>query len=67
MGLLTDMGPLLPYEEGEKIQPCLKNIAIRQFLKIFNKYRQWNKPSGIHSIKWGEEIEGNFLSYGQNG
>ena len=45
MGLLSDMGPVLPFEEGDKLQPILKNIAIRQFLKIFNKYKKWNKPS----------------------
>jgi hypothetical protein len=61
MGLLSDMGPLLSFEEGDKLQPILKNIAIRQFLKVLNKYRKWKKPSGIQEIKWGEEIEGNFL------
>ncbi len=47
MGLLSDMGPLLSFEEGDKLQPVLKNIAIRQFLKVLNKYRKWKKPSGI--------------------
>jgi hypothetical protein len=61
MGLLSDMGPLLSFEQGDKLQPALKKIAIRQFLKVFNKYRKWNKPNDIQEIKWGEEIEGNFL------
>lgn len=47
MGLLSDMGPLLSFEEGTKMQPVLKNIAIRQFLKVLNKYRSWKKPNGI--------------------
>ncbi len=47
MGLLSDMGPLLSFEEGDKLQPVLKTIAIRQFLKVLQKYRKWKKPSGI--------------------
>lgn len=47
MGLLSDMGPLLSFEQGDKLQPVLKKIAIRQFLKVLQKYRKWKKPSGI--------------------
>jgi hypothetical protein len=54
MGLLSDMGPIMPFAKGEKCQPCLKKIAIKQFLHILEKYRTWKKPSGINEIKWGE-------------
>ena len=67
MGLLSDMGPVLSFDEGDKLQPVLKNIAIRQFLKVFHKYCSWKKPLDIQEIKWGEEIEGNFLELDQDG
>ena len=47
MGLLSDMGPILSFEEGDKLQPFLKNIAVRQFLNVLKKYKKWKKPSGI--------------------
>ncbi len=54
MGLLSDMGPVLSFEQGDKLQPILKKIAIRQFLKVLQKYRMWKKPNDIQEIKWGE-------------
>ena len=61
------MGPIMPFEKGQTVQPTLKHIAIRQFLNVLNRYRKWNKPHGIAEIKWGEEIEGSFLEYDKNG
>lgn len=54
---------MLDQEESNKLQPQLRRVGIRQFLKIFQKYKNWQKTTDPLIIKWGEEIEGNFLKF----
>lgn len=42
-------------------------IGIKQFLHRLKLYASWHKPTGLCSIKWGEEIEGHFLHVNQEG
>ena len=54
MGLLSDLGEILTPEEAMALQPFLKKLGIRQFLKVFKKYKEWQKTSKPSIIKWGE-------------
>ena len=57
------MGEILSPEEARKLQGKLKQIGIQQFLRIYEKYHLWEKTTDPKIIKWGEEIEGNFLEF----
>ena len=54
MGLLSDLGEILSPEETAKLQAQLRRVGIRQFLKVFKKYKCWQKTSEASIIKWGE-------------
>lgn len=54
MGLLSDLGEILTPEETAQLQPQLRLVGIRQFLKIYKKYKFWQKSSEATIIKWGE-------------
>jgi hypothetical protein len=56
MGLLSDLGPVLSFEEAVLVQPKVKVVGILQFIHILKKYSGWKKPLEISEIKWGEEI-----------
>lgn len=56
MGLLTDLGLLLSFEETMEMQKELKRLGLFQFFYILRKYANWNKPVKVSQIKWGEEI-----------
>lgn len=56
MGLLSDLGEILSPEQSQALQPQLRKVGIRQFLKIFEKYKKWEKTTDPLIIKWGEEI-----------
>lgn len=67
MGLLSDLGPIVDFETAKKQQQQIKVIGIKQFLHRLKLYATWHKPTGLSSIKWGEEIEGHFLKINENG
>ena len=54
MGLLSDLGEILSPEETRQLQSHIKKVGIRQFLKIYEKYGQWQKTTDPTIIKWGE-------------
>lgn len=56
MGLLSDLGEILTPEEALAMQPFLRQLGIRQFLKVLKKYKHWQKTTKATLIKWGEEI-----------
>ena len=53
MGLLSDLGEILGTEESAALQPFLKELGIRQFVKVFKKYKGWKKIIKHSIIKWG--------------
>lgn len=67
MGLLSDLGPILDFEEMKNIQKLLKIKGIKQFMHRLRLYASWKKPQGLEIIKWGEEIEGHFLKINEKG